>query len=224
MHGQVWNQSQLKWYDTELYTEASKDGSALYTELSGCLGITYWATLVAQYMALWRFWTNFENLEFEIHENIRENIFLRVVCARKKICFIIYFWGFLGLVWAQTTRRNLNCSMYALCTVGTLSACNSPSTIGTQGWITWDWEAVLLLLEFLRGLLGPPTSFLPMVAAFWVETAPFFIVPPIRVSLSPSLSPSTLYLFNYINYNFMFNYRTQVYLGSDLWVHLSQTN
>ena len=47
-----------------------------------------------------------------------ENIFFWVVCARKKICSIIYFGGILGIVWAQTTLRIFFCSMYPLCSGG----------------------------------------------------------------------------------------------------------
>ena len=49
---------------------------------------------MARYIALCRFWTKFENLECEIHENRIFSNFLRVVCTRKKICSIVYFWRF----------------------------------------------------------------------------------------------------------------------------------
>ena len=49
---------------------------------------------MARYIALCRFWTKFENLECEIHENRIFSNFLRVVCTRKKICSIVYLLRF----------------------------------------------------------------------------------------------------------------------------------
>ena len=50
---------------------------------------------MAPYMIRCPFWRKFENLECEAHENRIFSIFLAVVCARKKICSIVYFLGFL---------------------------------------------------------------------------------------------------------------------------------
>ena len=47
------------------------------------------------YMA--QFWTKFENLECEIHENRIFSIFLQVVCTRKKMCSIVYFLRFVKI-------------------------------------------------------------------------------------------------------------------------------
>ena len=54
---------------------------------------------MAPYIIRWPLWRKFENLEFEAHKKRFFSIFLRVVCARKKICSILYS----------------NYSMYILC-------------------------------------------------------------------------------------------------------------
>ena len=49
---------------------------------------------MAQYIALCRFWTKFENLKCEIHENRMFSFFLRVVCAKIEISSMVYFLRF----------------------------------------------------------------------------------------------------------------------------------
>ena len=71
---------------------------------------------MARYIALCRFRTKFENLECEIHENLIFSIFLRVVCARIKICSMVYSLQFFKIYPSANNLEDLNCSMEALCT------------------------------------------------------------------------------------------------------------
>ena len=64
---------------------------------------------------LCRFCRNFDNLEFEADKSQIFSTFLRVDCARKKICSVVYFLRFLRH--NLSAARNFNCSMYALCSV-----------------------------------------------------------------------------------------------------------
>lgn len=72
-------------------------GKSLEKDISPAQNCSFWAELygyrviiMTRYMALCRFWTKFENLECEVHENWIFPIFLRVVCVRIKICYIKY--------------------------------------------------------------------------------------------------------------------------------------
>ena len=102
-----------------------------------------------------RFWTKFENLECKTHENEIFSIFFRVVCAKIKICSMVFLLRFLNICLSATNPdkvEQLNVRIVHWKTIIKSShvqlspaMCLNSFPCVTTKWIAGDWISIVLV-------------------------------------------------------------------------------